>query len=634
MVRRLAAVAVATLLARTGAAGFAQQGSKLVGTGAVGAAQQGFSVAVSADGTTAIVGGYADDSNAGAAWVFVRSGGVWTQQGNKLVGTGAVGKAAQGTSVAISADGNTAIVGGYGDGSNAGAAWVFTRSGGVWTQQGSKLVGTGAVGIAAQGTSVAISADGNTAVVGGFGDNTNAGAAWVFTRSGGVWTQQGSKLAGSGEVGQGNAGSSLAISGDGNTVLIGGPQDHASIGAAWVFTRSGGVWSQQGNKLVGTGVSGTFSEQGTGVALSGDGSTAFVGGSADNGNAGAAWVFTRSGGTWTQQGGKLVGSGGAGSQVELGLAVAISGDGNTAIAGGPLDNSSAGAAWVFARSGGVWTQQGSKLLGAGAAGPSQQGYSVAISADGSTAVVGSPHDGSSTGAVWAFASSPSFDVWVPVASHNPGKNSSQWRSDLGLLNPGSVTANVRVKFYSGGGVLANSTYVPPKTQSILTDIVGQLGGSSSGAIEIVSDQALKVTARSYNLVAPGAACYPNGTQGQDYPVVSPGDGLSAGQSAYLPGLSEDPSYRSNVGLVDTGAAAATVLVELFDGAGNKLTDYTVPLNPGDWKQETEPFLNKAGDSALQRGYARVTVQSGSGVFAFASVVDAVTNDPTTVAMQR
>ena len=91
---------------------FVQQGPKLVGTGAVGDADQGFSVAVSADGNTAIVGGPKDNAAAGAAWVFTRSGGVWSQQGSKLVGTGAVGAAAQGCSVALSADGNTAIVGG------------------------------------------------------------------------------------------------------------------------------------------------------------------------------------------------------------------------------------------------------------------------------------------------------------------------------------------------------------------------------------------------------------------------------------------------------------------------------------------------------------------------------------------
>jgi hypothetical protein len=162
---------------------WSQQGSKLVGTGAVGFSLQGASVALSADGNTAIVGGYFDGPE-GAAWVFTRSSGVWSQQGGKLVGTGAVGDAFQGDSVALSADGNTAIVGGNVDSSGAGATWVFTRSSGVWSQQGSKLVGTGAVGSAGQGSSVALSADGNTAIVGGYSDSSYAGAAWVFTRSG------------------------------------------------------------------------------------------------------------------------------------------------------------------------------------------------------------------------------------------------------------------------------------------------------------------------------------------------------------------------------------------------------------------------------------------------------------------
>src|SRR5450759_152995 len=91
----------------------------------------------------------------------------FSQQGPKLVGSGAVGNAFQGHSVSLSADGNMAIVGGPGDNSNAGAAWVWTRSGGVWTQQGNKLVGSGAINTnyyrVNQGQSVSLSADGNTA---------------------------------------------------------------------------------------------------------------------------------------------------------------------------------------------------------------------------------------------------------------------------------------------------------------------------------------------------------------------------------------------------------------------------------------------------------------------------------------
>ena len=312
----------------------------------------------------------------------------FSQQGPKLVGTGAVGIAWQAVSVSLSADGNMALVGGIADNSDVGAAWVWTRSGGVWTQQGAKLIGTGAVGNGQQGTSVSLSADGNTAIVGGYGDNGSAGAAWVWTRSGGVWTQQGTKLVGSGAVGAAWQGRSVSLSADGNTALVGGTSDNSGDGAAWVWTRSGGVWAQQGTKLVGSGAVGTPA-QGISVSLSADGNTAMVGGAFDNGNVGAAWVWTRERGVWTQQGTKLVGSGAAGPYGTLqGTAVSLSADGNTAIVGGPNDNLLAGAAWVWTRSGGVWTQHGYKLVGSGAVGIAGQGNSVSLSADGNTAMVG------------------------------------------------------------------------------------------------------------------------------------------------------------------------------------------------------------------------------------------------------
>ncbi len=404
--------------AQPAAAQFTQQGQKLVGTGAVNtpyAAEQGYSVALSADGTTTIVGGPTDNSLTGAAWVFSQSGGVWTQQGSKQVGTGYSGTPEQGYSVALSGDGTTAIVGGPANNSDIGATWVFTLGGSV-----EMPLGTGYSGTPEQAYSVALSADGNTAIVGGPGDNSNAGAAWVFTRSGGVWTQQGSKLVGMGAAGSPvYQGLSVALSADGNTAIVGGPDDNSDAGAAWVFTRSGGVWTQQGSKLVGMGAVGSPVHQGWSVALSADGNTAIVGGFADNSGIGAAWVFTRSGGTWTQQGSKLVGMGAAGAP-EQGYSVALSADGNTAIVGGPVDNSDAGAAWVFTRSGGTWTQQGSKLVGNGAVGTAGQGYSVALSADGNTAIVGGPVDNSHTGAAWVFVS-PSHIAGLLTATPTSGQ---------------------------------------------------------------------------------------------------------------------------------------------------------------------------------------------------------------------
>jgi hypothetical protein len=177
------------------------------------------------------------------------------------------------------------------------------------TAQGAKLVGTPNSGVTREGAAVALSGDGNTAIEGGFGDNSEAGAVWIFTRSSGTWSQQ-AKLFGSGATGPITAqqGTSVALSLDGNTAIEGAPQDNNSIGAAWVFTRSGTTWTQQGSKLVGGGTAGAFSSEGQSVALSGDGNTAAIGGPDDNG-VGAVWIFTRSGGVWSQVGSKLVASG-------------------------------------------------------------------------------------------------------------------------------------------------------------------------------------------------------------------------------------------------------------------------------------------------------------------------------------
>jgi hypothetical protein len=377
-----------------------QQGDKLIGNDSLGAALQGCSVAVSADGNTAIVGGYQDNGGQGAAWVYTRNGSTWSQQGSKLVGFSGSVNAAQGWSVALSADGNTAIVGAPYENAFQGAAWVYTRSGSTWSQQ-VRLVGTGSWFNDYQGISVALSSDGNTAIVGATGDNANQGAAWVYNRTGSTWSQQGSKLVGTGSSGNSYQGFSVALSADGNTAIVGGAYDNAFQGAAWVYSRSGSSWSQQGSKLVGYGSIGSQVMQGQSVALSADGNTAIVGGNGDNANLGAAWVYTRSGSTWSQQGSKLVGAGSSGNSNQ-GWSVALSADGNTAIVGGDWDNNLKGAAWVYTRSGNTWSQRGSKLVGTGSSGNPFQGSSVALSADGNTAIVGGFGDNTNHGASWVY----------------------------------------------------------------------------------------------------------------------------------------------------------------------------------------------------------------------------------------
>ena len=173
--------------------------------------------------------------------MFRRSGSTWTQQGEKLTGGGESGKSDFGNGVALSSDGNTALIGGPLDNGEVGAGWVFRRSGSSWTQQGEKLTGSGESGKGDFGDSVALSSDGNTALIGAPLDNSEVGAAWVFRRSGSSWTQQGEKLTGSGERGKGFFGNGVPLSSDGSTALIGGPGDNNGVGAAWVFVNSCGV---------------------------------------------------------------------------------------------------------------------------------------------------------------------------------------------------------------------------------------------------------------------------------------------------------------------------------------------------------------------------------------------------------
>jgi len=183
-----------------------QQGDKLVGSYDAEQVREGVAVALNGDGTVALVGGTTWADGIGAVWVFTQSGGNWTQQGNKLVGSDVVGSANQGGSVALSNNGTVALVGGEGDSDGIGAAWIFTQSRGNWTQQGNKLVGSDVVGAANFGWAVALSSDGTVAVIGGFSDNDGVGATWVFKQSGGQWTQQGIKLVGAGAVGDAGQG--------------------------------------------------------------------------------------------------------------------------------------------------------------------------------------------------------------------------------------------------------------------------------------------------------------------------------------------------------------------------------------------------------------------------------------------
>ncbi len=375
-----------------------------------GADQFGESVAV--DGDTAVVGAPTADAssvaNAGAAYVFVRSGAQWALQ-QKLVASDAATNDRFGQSVDV--DGDTVIVGAYIDSTAAGqftgSAYVFVRSGTTWTEE-QQLIASDADFADLFGVSVAV--DGDSAVVGANFDDTNAGgmdigSAYVFVRSGSTWTEE-QILEPSSTTGAFGVQFGTAVDIEGDTAVVTALAATNSGGAfagdAYVFTRSGTTWTEEQRLQASDAAAG--GQFGRDAALSGE--TVIVGSRADTSagaDAGAAYVFTRSAGTWTEQ--QKLEAGDAAEFDEFGFSVAL--DGDTAVIGARFvnlpDAVNTGAAYVFSRTGSTWTQQ-QKLEPSTPTARASAGRAVAL--DGSTLLVGAPFAttiSGSIGAAYAFA---------------------------------------------------------------------------------------------------------------------------------------------------------------------------------------------------------------------------------------
>jgi hypothetical protein len=430
--------AVSTASASFIADPFLQEGAKLVGYGAseefLGGGEFGRSVAVSGDGGTALVGGPRNARTcpfsycgSGSVWVFTRSGSGWETATTLTPPADAIGGCCHfGAAVAVSTDGRTALIGAPVENTLVGAAWVMSRSGGTWSEQ-QKLTGGGAWAEQFFAHSVGLSGDGNTALIAG------PAGAWVFTRSGSSWTQQGPTLLGNGE----QEVAAVALSRDGNTAVLGSPLDDG----AWVFTRSGSTWAQQGEKLSGTGqLNGEYGVAfGCCVALSSDGNTALIGAPYDNAGQGAVWTFVRSGSTWKQQGAKFTGTGQAG-EAGFGSSIAISDGGDVALIGGPVDSGNAGLAWVFTRSGAIWSEL-ERLRPSDESGEGHFGWSVALSGDGNTALAGGWGDNGAIGTAWLFGHP------APVVATGRASAVTQRAATLeGSVNPNEALGECRLEY--------------------------------------------------------------------------------------------------------------------------------------------------------------------------------------------
>jgi FG-GAP repeat/PKD domain len=341
-----------------------------------------FGGTVSVSGDTALIGA---SGNQEAGYVFTRIGITWSQQAKLVSDTG------YWFADSVSLSGDTALISSAGEDYNnvvSGVAYVFTRTGTTWTQQ-AKLVPSDGVDNGEFGCSVSI--DGNTVLIGARADDENgltSGSAYVFTRTGTTWTQQAKLLASDG-IGGEEFGYSVSISGD--TALIG--TDYAE--SVYVFTRTGTTWIQQ-QKLT---ASDATEEDYFGYSVSLDGNTALIGAILDDDNedeSGSAYVFTRTGTTWTQQA-KLHASDGVEGD-RFGQDVSL--DGDTALIG----TNYAESAYIFTRTGTTWTQQ-QKLTASDATEGDSKSFGASVSLDGNTALIGAfwdTGDQSASGSAYVF----------------------------------------------------------------------------------------------------------------------------------------------------------------------------------------------------------------------------------------
>jgi hypothetical protein len=343
----------------------ATQQAKLVPSDGAGDDRFGSSVAVAGD--TAVVGAPHHNIH-GVAYVYTRGGGLWTEQQKLEKFPAPFMGGVFGTAVSVdSVTTDTLVVGAPYYNDSKGAAYLYTRSGITWSVSATL---TASDGLASDSFGGAVALVGDTVVVGApgaYGD-TDGGAAYVFWFNGTGWVQQ-QKLTASTPVALDQFGASVALSG--STAVVGAPHCYAGeYGAAYVFVKSGSTWSQQ-QQLVPSDpqAAGCF---GRAVALDGD--TAVV--TAVGPTVKAAYVFVRSGSTWTQQQKLVPASGTSGSS--FGASVALRSD--FVAVGDPYFDTSKGVAFTFRRAGTSWYQEGSAVP-TGAPGGAQSAVSLALSGD-------------------------------------------------------------------------------------------------------------------------------------------------------------------------------------------------------------------------------------------------------------
>jgi hypothetical protein len=230
---------------------------------------------------------------------------------------------------------------------------------------------------------------------------------------------------------------------------------------------------------------------------------------------------------------------------------------------------------------------------------------------------------STVGIVDGHAGSAPTETWVPVVTHDSGVGGSVWRSNLSLLNRSTLPNLVRLRLRSGSTFAEAELTLGAGETRALEDVAGELGFTGSAPLQVFSSEPVQVSSRTINQVS-------GGTFGQTLDPPSPAAALDQGDLGVLMHLREDSRFRSNLGLVNTGKRAAEVRVTLYDGSGVEVGGLQRTVSPYQQVQLNRPFWTRGGRDDIASGYATVRVVEGLGVLAYASVVDNLTSDPTTI----
>jgi len=212
-------------------------------------------------------------------------------------------------------------------------------------------------------------------------------------------------------------------------------------------------------------------------------------------------------------------------------------------------------------------------------------------------------------------------------AHSPGADETLWRSEYTILNTGPRSIEATASFFSDGDVTEVDGIVLPGQMLAFDDVVSELfeiTGDVTGSIRLDADGPLVVTARTYNVSE-------DGTFGQFLPGVKSGPLLTQGHTGVISQLANNDAFRTNVGYINLSDVVCRVETTLYDAEGIQVGEMrTRQLDPSQWKQDNNIF-DTVGAGTQDNGYALLDVLTeGCSLWAYASVVDNRTGDPTTV----